>query len=69
MTITFNEEGSVCGYPDFQQWDKETNPEIIEEENHDVPLWTMYLPPIIGVFLTLSACFVAQIASKIVIEI
>ena len=43
---------------------RNNNNDNIYVDNLDEPLWTMYSSPVIGVFLWLSACFIAQIKSK-----
>ena len=52
----------ICGDNDWTEWNN--NNDNIYVDNLDEPLWTMYLSPVIGVFLWLSACFIAQIKSK-----
>ena len=66
MTLALNRNNKLCGYKSYDEWNEESYSGFVENQNY--PLWTMYVSPIIGVFLTLSACFISQIAIKIEIE-
>ena len=52
----------ICRDNDWMEWNNDNDD--IYVDNLDEPLWTMYSSPVIGVFVRLNACFIAQIKSK-----
>ena len=61
IASVMGQENDICGDNDYSEWGNDYDGEI---DNLDEPLWTIYISPVIGIFLWLSACFISKIKIK-----